>query len=236
MSYIDYIMDKKSGHKNHNILEPTLRAFKAWAVPRLPAWVTTYNLTLVSIVWSSLIILAGYMSQTNTCWLFLAIVCIMLHIITDQLDGAVGRYRNTGAVKWGYFMDHTMDTILLSSVFVALFFALPPTYRLTLFISALLSLQLMITSFLSRDEKGQDISVCIHYSACTGPVDGLILVIFLIWYIMLSDKKPSVYVMYAFNFILFGVNLFKIYAKQRQFYHDDMTIKAIQDQVHVDDD
>ena len=53
---------------------------------------------------------------------------------------------------------------------------------------------------------------------------------------MLSDKKPSVYVMYAFNFILFGVNLFKIYAKQRQFYHDDMTIKAIQDQVHVDDD
>tara|TARA_B100001059_G_scaffold234325_1_gene276576 strand:+ start:2205 stop:2888 length:684 start_codon:yes stop_codon:yes gene_type:complete len=223
MSYIDYIMDKKSGNGNNNIVEPTLNAIKAWAVPRLPAWVTTYNLTLVSIVWSSLIIFAGYMSRTNACWLFLVIFCIMLHIVTDILDGAVGRYRNTGAVKWGYFMDHTMDTILLSSVFVALFFALP-AYRFTLFISALSSLQLMVTSFLSRDDKGQDISVCIQ-SACTGPVDGLILMILLILYVIMSDKKPSVYVMYAFNFVLLGVNIFKIYAKQRQFHYEDMIIK-----------
>ena len=36
--------------------------------------------------------------------------------MSDVLDGAVGRYRDTGLVKWGYYMDHFLDFVFLASV------------------------------------------------------------------------------------------------------------------------
>jgi len=43
---------------------------------------------------------------------------IFLQYISDVLDGAVGRYRDTGLVKWGYYMDHFLDYVFLASVIV----------------------------------------------------------------------------------------------------------------------
>lgn len=119
-------MDKKSTDRP-NIIEPIFNKFKSFVVPRLPPFITTYNLTLISLLWSSLILFAGFKSIYNIKWFYLIIICVFFHIITDILDGAVGRFRNTGAIKWGYFMDHTMDIILFNSVFFALFLRLSNT-------------------------------------------------------------------------------------------------------------
>jgi hypothetical protein len=32
---------------------------------------------------------------------------------TDCLDGALGRYRDTGIPKWGYYMDHFLDFVFM---------------------------------------------------------------------------------------------------------------------------
>ena len=58
-------------------------------------------------------------------WLYLSIFGILFHMITDVLDGTVGRYRNTGAIIWGYFMDHTMDAVITFSISIALALVYP---------------------------------------------------------------------------------------------------------------
>ena len=34
---------------------------------------------------------------------------IVLHYFTDHFDGKLGKYRDTGLRKWGFYMDHLFD-------------------------------------------------------------------------------------------------------------------------------
>ncbi len=51
-----------------------------------------------------------------------------MQYITDMLDGAVGRMRNTGLIKWGFYMDHFLDYVFLSSIIIGYSFLLPQSY------------------------------------------------------------------------------------------------------------
>jgi phosphatidylglycerophosphate synthase len=51
---------------------------------------------------------------------------IFFHYVTDHLDGKVGKYRNTGLVRWGYYMDHLLDYFFLCSVIIGYALLLPP--------------------------------------------------------------------------------------------------------------
>ena len=50
---------------------------------------------------------------------------IALQYLSDVLDGAVGRHRDTGLVKWGFYMDHFLDFVFLASIIVGYSLALP---------------------------------------------------------------------------------------------------------------
>src|SRR5688572_16316355 len=82
------------------------RWFVARFVGRIPRWLETYHLTMLTLVWSILIPLFGALARTNIHWLWMVSVMIVLQYITDLFDGAVGRLRGTGLVRWGFFMDH----------------------------------------------------------------------------------------------------------------------------------
>ena len=43
---------------------------------------------------------------------------LFLQWFTDSLDGALGRYRDTGIPKWGYYMDHFLDYLFLSTIII----------------------------------------------------------------------------------------------------------------------
>jgi hypothetical protein len=45
--------------------------------------------------------------------------------VTDHYDGKIGKHRNTGLVRWGYYMDHLLDYSFLCSVIVGYSFILP---------------------------------------------------------------------------------------------------------------
>jgi hypothetical protein len=213
-------MDKKSV-ENPNILEPIFNKFKNFVVPKLPHFITTYNLTLISLLWSTLILFAGFKAKNNIKWLYLIIIAVILHIITDLLDGAVGRYRNTGAIHWGYFMDHTMDIILFDSVFISLFYCLP-SYRFPIFFISILISQMFFSSFLSIDSNGLDISSCNPFF-CIGPGDALIILDILLFYIIQSKGKPNIYIFYIIILLLIFINIKKIYDKQSLMSQKDKT-------------
>lgn len=98
------------------ILKKTEGKFKNFLVPKVPQWMETYHLTYLTLLWSFCVILFFYLGAKNHYYLFLIPIFVVLQYISDLLDGAVGRHRNTGLVKWGYYADHFLDFIFLTSV------------------------------------------------------------------------------------------------------------------------
>jgi phosphatidylglycerophosphate synthase len=105
--------DKKYGQA---ILTPYETRFKRWAVPRLPAAVETWHLTLMTLLWSAANILCAFYASENLAMLWLVSLMIVLQYITDLFDGEVGRQRNTGLIRWGFHMDHLLDYVFVCSL------------------------------------------------------------------------------------------------------------------------
>lgn len=87
--------------------------------PKVPKILETNRLTYLSLVWTFCILFFGYLGRNNIQWFWLVSLMIVFHYLTDMFDGAVGRYRETGLIRWGYYMDHMLDFIYLNSIFIS---------------------------------------------------------------------------------------------------------------------
>lgn len=115
----------------------------------IPRWIEGYHLTLMTILWCAGLIGFGYVAQFNRQWLWLSSLMIFLQWFTDSYDGALGRLRDTGIPKWGYYMDHFLDYVFLASVFIGLSFLFEKTDVRLLFIVLLIFIGFMMNSYLS---------------------------------------------------------------------------------------
>ena len=87
---------------------------------RLPAWVTPDMLTGVSLV-SALIIAASYAFSGQTPWLlWVACAGFVVNWYGDSLDGTLARYRHIERPRYGYFLDHSMDAINETAIFIGI--------------------------------------------------------------------------------------------------------------------
>lgn len=120
-------------------------------VDRIPPWLETYHLTLMTIPWSVGVVLFGWLARLtgNTNWLWFISVMIVCQYLTDLFDGAVGRRRNTGLVKWGFFMDHFLDFIFLCALITAYYLVAPPGYEVWFMLLLGITGAHMVHSFLS---------------------------------------------------------------------------------------
>lgn len=87
-------------------------------VSKFPKWIQGYHLTLMTIPLSAGMIIFGYLARSNHAWLWLSSLMLFLQWFTDSFDGALGRFRDTGIPKWGFFMDHFLDFVFMSSIFI----------------------------------------------------------------------------------------------------------------------
>jgi len=83
--------------------------------PRFPKWIEGYHLTLMTIPWSAGLILFGRLAKSSPHYLWASSLMLLLQWFTDSFDGALGRHRDTGIPKWGYYMDHLLDFVFMSS-------------------------------------------------------------------------------------------------------------------------
>lgn len=137
--------DKKVGG---SLLSPYQESFKAYMLPRIPDSVKSYHLTLVTLPMAALAVLSGYLAQFNIEWLGLLSLAIIIQELTDMLDGALGRYRDAGLAKWGYYMDHFFDYIFLCSVLIGYSFLIPTDQYYILFFTLCITGGYMVSSFL----------------------------------------------------------------------------------------
>ncbi|HBH46345.1 MAG: hypothetical protein A2445_01725 [Candidatus Jacksonbacteria bacterium RIFOXYC2_FULL_44_29] len=196
-----------------------------YLIPKFPSWIETYHLTLMTLIWSGLIILFGYLAQTNINWLWGASLAIVAHWFTDSFDGALGRYRGTGLVRWGYYMDHFLDYLFFCSILIS--YALTSSGRSTyllLFIMAIFGAY-MVNAFLSF--KVTDEFKIGFFRV--GPTE--IRIVFIIINTLIIFNKT--YFKIALPYILFfsfAVLCLVVYRTQKKIWQIDMRNKKISTQ------
>jgi phosphatidylglycerophosphate synthase len=133
---------------NRSILAPLERQLAPWIVPKIPRWIETYHLTLATVLWCAGIIGFSAAAARDVRWLWAVSLMVFLQWVTDHLDGKLGKYRNTGLVKWGYYMDHLLDYAFLCSIVIGYALLLPPSATFSLLVLLAVFTGFMVHSFL----------------------------------------------------------------------------------------
>jgi phosphatidylglycerophosphate synthase len=104
---------------------------------------------MLTLVWSLLILGFSYLAATDVRWLWGVSLMILFQYVTDHYDGKVGKYRNTGLVRWGYYMDHLLDYVFLCSVIIGYAFILPEKSRYQLLFLLAVFAAFAVSAFLA---------------------------------------------------------------------------------------
>jgi phosphatidylglycerophosphate synthase len=82
----------------------------AWLAARLPAWVNSDHLTLLGFV-AMLLAGASYaFARNHRSGLLLATLFLAVNWFGDSLDGTLARLRNRQRPRYGFYVDHMVDT------------------------------------------------------------------------------------------------------------------------------
>jgi hypothetical protein len=134
---------------NTSFLTPFERRLAPIVLPRIPSWLQTYHLTMMTLVWSGCILLFSYWAAKDLRWLWGVSAMIALQYVTDHYDGKIGKYRGTGLIRWGYYMDHLLDYFFLCSVIVGYAFILPERSRYQILIMLAIFAGYEVSTFLA---------------------------------------------------------------------------------------
>lgn len=199
------------------------KKFITWLTPHFPAWIGTQLLTILTIPWSAGMVLFGWLAGTSGSlhWLWAGSAMLFLQWFTDSFDGALGRHRNTGLIKWGFYMDHFLDFVFMCSVFIGWSFLFDGTERLLLWFMSLGMGCLMVNSFLGFGATNQ---FKITYLG-TGPTELRLYFILINAAITLFGRHwLAVSLPYLFAAFWLGICVI-IYRTQRYIFKLDMEIK-----------
>ena len=216
----EFAGDKKVGS---SLLSKPERVFVDWAVPRLPLWITSRRLTMLTLVWCAGIVLSGYVAATESFqMLWLISIFIFLQWLTDSLDGSLGKYRQAGWVKWGYYMDHFLDYMFLCSILVAYALILPDHFKYLLFLLLVTLSAFMVNSFLAFAATN---TFKIHYLGI-GPTEIRIIFIVVNTLLAIFGKTymgPALPYILAFSLV--GLTVV-VYRTQKEIEAEDIANKA----------
>lgn len=214
--------DKKA--PMNSLLSGPEKRFILWLVPKFPLWVTSQHLTLMTVAWSAGVIGFGCLAGAggNLHWLWASSLMIFMQWFTDSFDGAIGRHRKEGLVKWGFYMDHFLDFVFMCSVFIGWSYLFDGVNNKLLWFMSLGMGCLMVNAFLGFGATNQ---FKITYLG-TGPTEMRL-------YFMLINTAITVFgtgwfekiLVYAFvGFWLLIVIV--VYRTQKHIYGLDMEIKG----------
>jgi len=181
-------------------------------IPLVPSFIGTYHLTLMTVGWSILVLIFGYLAKTNLNWLWAISLIIFLQYITDILDGAIGRHRKENLVKWGYYMDHFLDYFFSCSLIMAYLLISPKGLEIYFIILLSIITGYMIHSFLFCAVSGR---FEMHLFAL-GPTEARILLIITNIVIISVGVNCFKYFILPLSIILLLVLVLLIYRTQKR--------------------
>ena len=208
-----------------SILNPLEKKVLVWLAQRMPTWVTSDMLTLVGFT-GALIMAAGYsLSNLNLHWLWLSCFGLLVNWFGDSLDGSLARVRNTQRKTYGFFIDHNVDVVNETIMFIGV--GCSPLVNMSFAMFALIAyLMLSIYVYIDCHLKGE---MRLTYSGL-GPTEfRLMLVIVNICFMYIpwlsTWKKPITlfhndFMIGLFDYIAVAAALLIIFFYIRGFFKD----------------
>jgi archaetidylinositol phosphate synthase len=87
-----------------------------WMAERMPRWVNSDHLTALGFLSLAAVGWSYWYSRQSKIGLALAILFFVLNWFGDSLDGTLARVRNRQRPRYGFYLDHVLDSF--GSVFV----------------------------------------------------------------------------------------------------------------------
>ncbi|MBO4535635.1 MAG: CDP-alcohol phosphatidyltransferase family protein [Bacteroidales bacterium] len=113
-------MDKKAERIQTSVLNGVERKALVWLAGRQPKWVTSDLLTWTGTLGAALFALGFILSHLNVNWLWLSSFGLVVNWYGDSLDGTLARVRKTQRPIYGYYLDHTVDGINETLMFLGI--------------------------------------------------------------------------------------------------------------------
>ncbi len=135
----------------HSPLAKWERAYIDRNVTKLPLWLRSWQLTLMTLPFAAGLVIFGRLARDQHHWLWLSSLLMVAQWWTDCMDGTLGRVRGEGLVKWGFYMDHFCDFLFMSATFIGWMLLLDAGYpreRILLLLLMLLYQAMMVSSWL----------------------------------------------------------------------------------------
>jgi archaetidylinositol phosphate synthase len=125
-----------------------------WLAERTPAWVNSDHLTAMGFVAQALTGFTYAMSTWNRGWLIAGIGFLALNWLGDSMDGTLARVRQKQRPRYGFYVDHMLDSIGAVALMggLALSGYMSPAVAITLLV---LFLVLSIQSYLATYTLGE---------------------------------------------------------------------------------
>jgi len=89
---------------------PAEKRTLVWLAERTPLRINSDHLTLMGFAAQCLAGVCYALSRWNRYWLLLGIVFLALNWLGDSLDGTLARVRNCQRPRYGFYVDHIVDT------------------------------------------------------------------------------------------------------------------------------
>jgi phosphatidylglycerophosphate synthase len=82
-----------------------------WLAARMPAWVSSDQLTLLGLL--AMVAAGGAyaLSASEPGWLHAVNLLLVVNWFGDSLDGTLARHRNRSRPRYGFYVDHMVDTV-----------------------------------------------------------------------------------------------------------------------------
>ena len=96
-----------------NVLAAGERRLLNWLCARMPGWVTPDRLTGFGTLGAVVIFLGYAFSEWSPYTLWFAILGYVMQWFGDSMDGSLARWRKIERPKFGYFIDHSVDGLVI---------------------------------------------------------------------------------------------------------------------------
>lgn len=101
---------KSAARQQESLLASFERKTLLWFAHRMPAAINSDHLTVLGFLGMIMAGVCYYLAGSNRLFLFGSVVCLAINWFGDSLDGTLARARNKQRPRYGFYVDHIVDS------------------------------------------------------------------------------------------------------------------------------
>lgn len=139
-----------------SVLNGLEKKILVWMAERQPRWVTSNFLSFIGFVGAVVIAIGFILSDKNINYLWISSLGLLINWYGDSMDGTLARVRNTQRPLFGYYLDHILDGVNESIMFIGAGISAlmhMPLALLVLLLYLLITINVSINAHLRREFK-----------------------------------------------------------------------------------